>query len=219
MKRQYRHWRLRSGDVNRGADGNLVVDLDDVRHGHADAAVGGRRAQGPDLRGAVDARAVEDAEPARLQRVVGGTAGDDLPGQAAGPRRVRHAPGRVHGLVLHVVEPGGRLEPDLPDRDRVGLDQLQLLVDAQLEVAPVDGDDRRVLAGQVVDPDLRLGLLHPGLDDAFGRRVGQLVADGVLQRRLVERHAGLAAHLVEPAAREVDLGAGGGALDLALHAL
>ena len=81
----------------------------------------------PTSRGAVDAGAVEDPEPARLERVVGRAAGDHLAGEVAGPVAVRHVPGRVHRLVLDVVEPGRRLEPDLPDGDLVGLREPQVL--------------------------------------------------------------------------------------------
>src|SRR5215207_2361732 len=117
-----------SGNVDGRPHGNLVVDVDHVRDGHADATVRGRGAERPDVGGAVDAGAVVDAEPARLQRVLRRSAWDDLPRHVTRPRRVRHVPGRVHRLVLHVVEAGRRLEPDLADGDRVGLDQLQLLV-------------------------------------------------------------------------------------------
>src|SRR3954468_1236005 len=88
------------GDVNRRTDRDLVVELDHVRDPHADAAVRGRRPDRADRVRPVDPGAGEDAHPARLERVVRGSTGDDLPGQRPGPRAVRHVPGRVHGLVL-----------------------------------------------------------------------------------------------------------------------
>src|SRR3954447_7882231 len=66
------------GDVNRRTDGNLVIQLDDVRYPHADAAVGRGGPDRPDRVGPVDAGAVEDAHPARLERVVRRPARDHL---------------------------------------------------------------------------------------------------------------------------------------------
>src|ERR687886_1593187 len=65
------------GDVNRRTDRHLVVELDDVRDAHADAAVRRRGADRADRVRAVDARPVEDAQPARLERVVRRPARDD----------------------------------------------------------------------------------------------------------------------------------------------
>src|SRR3954468_7073137 len=141
------------GDVNRRTNWHLVVEVDHVRDPHPDASV---RRGGPDRAarvGAVDAGAVEDAHPARLERVVRCAAGDHLARQRPGPRAVRHAPGRVHGLVLDVVEPRRGLEPDLANGDRVGLRRLELLVERQLERVAVD-DDRRA------EPLLEVGVRH-----------------------------------------------------------
>src|SRR3982750_936066 len=55
-------------DVDRRAERDLVVELDHVRDRHADAPVRGRRAERCDLVGAVDAGAVVEAHPARLER-------------------------------------------------------------------------------------------------------------------------------------------------------
>src|SRR3954453_4092821 len=128
------------GDVNRRTDRDLVVELDHVRDPHPDAAVRGRFPGGADRVRAVDAGAVEDAHPARLERVVRRSAGDHLARERTRPRAVRHVPGRIHGLVLDVVEPGRRLEADLADRDRVRLGRLELLVERELERAAVDHD-------------------------------------------------------------------------------
>src|SRR4051812_22826744 len=144
------------GDVNRRTDRDLVVELDHVGDPHPDAAMRGRRANRADRVRAVDAGAVEDAQPARLERVVRRAAGDDLARERARPRAVRHAPCRVHGLVLDVVEPGRRLEADLADGDRVGLGRLELLVQRELERAAVD-DDRRP------EPLLEVGFSDPRL--------------------------------------------------------
>jgi len=84
-------------------------------------------AQRVGLVGAVDARSVEDAHPARLERVVRPRR-HDLAGQVAGPGAVRDRPGRVLRLVLDVVEPGRGVEAHRADRDRVRLDERQLLV-------------------------------------------------------------------------------------------
>jgi len=65
----------------------------------------------------VDAGAVVDADPARLERI-GRARRYDLTGQAARPGGVRHVPGGVDLLVLRVVEAGGSLETLLADRDR-----------------------------------------------------------------------------------------------------
>src|SRR6185436_1389330 len=96
-------------DVDRRADVDLVVELDDVGDVHADAAVRGGRADRAVRGGPVDARAGVDAHPARLDRVVRARR-DDLAGQVAGPGRVGHVPGRVDLFVLDLVEAGGRLQ-------------------------------------------------------------------------------------------------------------
>src|SRR5215218_9017753 len=83
--------RTRSGrpaeltDVDGRADGNPVVELDHVRDQHADAAVRRRGADRARRVGAVDPGAVEDPEPARLERVLGRAAGDHRAGQVPRP--------------------------------------------------------------------------------------------------------------------------------------
>src|SRR5215217_6680982 len=72
-------------DVDRRADVDLVVELDDVGNQHADAAVGGGAADRARRVGSVDAGAVEDAHPARLERVLGHAARDHLTRDVAGP--------------------------------------------------------------------------------------------------------------------------------------
>src|SRR3954452_18143679 len=68
------------GDVNRRTHRHLVVELDDVGDPHADAAVRGGGPDRADGVRAVDPGPVEDAHPARLERVVRRPAGDDLAG-------------------------------------------------------------------------------------------------------------------------------------------
>ena len=65
--------------------------------------------------GAVDAGAVVDAHPARLERVLGARPGSTLPARRP-PSRSSARPGGVDRLVLDVVEPGRRLEADLRRR-------------------------------------------------------------------------------------------------------
>src|SRR5687767_7866461 len=101
-----------SADVDGGSDGDLVVELDHVRDGHAHAAVGGGAAKRTGVVGPVDPGAVIDAHPARLERVVGRAAGNHLAGEVAGPVRVRDAPGRVDRLVLNRVLAGRGVEAD-----------------------------------------------------------------------------------------------------------
>src|SRR5215210_439526 len=169
-------------DVDRRADGDLVVELDDVRDPHADAAVRRRRADRVDRIGAVDPGAVEDAHPARLERVLRRAAGHDRPGQLAGPVAVRHVPGRVHGLVLDVVQARRRLEADLPDRDAVRLGGLELRVERQLERVAVHDDDRAVALVEVARADLRLELAGARDERAVGGRRDQRPADVAVQQ-------------------------------------
>src|SRR5215216_3867746 len=150
------------GDVNGRADGNPVVELDHVRDQHADAAVRRRGADRARRVGAVDPGAVEDPEPARLERVLGRAAGDHRAGQVPRPVGVRHAPRGVDRLVLDVVEARWRLQPDLADGDSVGLRGLEVLVERELEAGPVDEQDRRILLGQLIGGHLRLDDLDVG---------------------------------------------------------
>ena len=142
-------------------------------------------------------------EPARLERVVGRAAGDHLAGQVAGPVAVRHVPGRVLRLVLHVVEAGRRLEADLADRDLVGLREPQVLEVAQPEArrgrrsrrtgyfcAELGGRDLR-LARPCTWPRTRArraGRDQRGLDrraQAASRRRFSPVCDGIAGRLAV----------------------------------
>ena len=88
-------------------------------------------------------------EPARLQRVLGRAARDDRAGQVARPVAVRHVPGRVHRLVLDVVEPGRGVEAHGAHGDRVLLLELQVLVEPELEVVAVGHQQDRVLRRQL----------------------------------------------------------------------
>src|SRR5512133_2181912 len=110
----------------------------------------------------MDPSTVEDAHPARFERVRWSWR-NHLPRKRAGPGAVRDVPGRVDLLVLDGIYAHGRLEPDLPDRNRVAPREAEVAVDAQREVAAVDRDIRRVLVVQRRDRDLRV-------DDA-GRNV------------------------------------------------
>ena len=103
----------------------------------------------------MDADAVGDAQPARLERVVRRAAGDRLPGQRARPRRVGHVPGRVDLLVVDRVQAGRRVQSRHADRDRVALGDLQVLEQPQREVRAVDRDDRPVHARDARRVDLR----------------------------------------------------------------
>ena len=67
-------------------DRDALEQVDHVGHVHADAAVRRARADRVVLAGAVDADAVGDAHPARLQRVGGAAALDGGALQLAGPR-------------------------------------------------------------------------------------------------------------------------------------
>src|SRR5215207_11198998 len=70
-------------DQDLGTDGDPRVQVLDVGDVHPDAAVRRARADRPVLGGPVDADAVGDPEPARLERVVRRPARDDLALEAA----------------------------------------------------------------------------------------------------------------------------------------
>ena len=114
--------RSRLVDVDRRADGTCVVELDRrpgsrMRMQPCEAAVPIE----PSRVGAVDAGAVVDAHPARLERVLGPPPGMTLPASLPAQSEFGHVPGRVDRLVLDRVEAGGRLEAGLADGDAVGL--------------------------------------------------------------------------------------------------
>ena len=67
---------------------------------------------------------------------------DRLAGEVPGPGGFRHVPGRVFFLFLDLVEAFRRFQPFLADRDGVGLGQLQVLPEAQGEVARGRGSGR-----------------------------------------------------------------------------
>src|SRR3954454_18517171 len=190
-------------DVNRRTDRNLVVELDDVGDPHADAAVRRRGADRADVVGPVDAGAGEDAHPARLERVVRRAARDHLTGQRSRPRAVRDVPGGVHRLVLDVVEPRRRLETDLADRDRVGLDRLQVLVERQPERAAVDDDGGLEALLDLLRRDLRLQLARARDERPVGGARDDRPADLAVQGRRADREADAAARRVR--ARRVQL--------------
>src|SRR4051812_6581044 len=125
-------------DEDRGLHRHLVVELLYVRHRHADAAVGRGRAQRSDVRRAVDAGAVEDAHPARLEWVLRNAPRNHLAGEVAGPGALRDMPGGIDRLVLDVVEARRGVEAHLADCDLVRLPQLEVLEVAQPELATVD---------------------------------------------------------------------------------
>src|SRR5205823_3674022 len=105
-------------DEDRVADADLVEQLDHVGDRHPDAAVRAGGAERARLFGAVDARAVRDAHPARLDGVLR-PGRDRLPGELPGPGAVRHVPGRVDLLVLDAVATCRRLETLHADGDLV----------------------------------------------------------------------------------------------------
>src|SRR5215203_7104666 len=92
------------GDVDGRPYRHPLVQRDHIWNRHPDAAMGGGGAQRAELVGAMDPGAVEDPEPAGLERILRRPAGDDRARERAGPGAVRHGPGRVHSLVLDVVE-------------------------------------------------------------------------------------------------------------------
>src|SRR3712207_1534485 len=154
------------------------------------------------------AGAVVDAEPARLDRV-GGARRDDRAGERARPVAVRHAPGRVHGLVLDAVHAGRSVVADLADRDRIRPFQLELPVEAELEVVAVDHEQPRVLGRK-----LRAGDLGP--DDPDGRLHDAAGAGHVQALRhalpdLRPQHPYPWPHLVPDEGRAVELDVAGGA--------
>ena len=106
----------RLGDVDRRADVDLVVELLDVRDVHADAAV--RAAEPIEPSSAVPWMPAPSKMP--IQRALIGfprPRRDHLAGEIARPGRVGHVPGGIDRLVLDVVEPRRRLQPDLADGD------------------------------------------------------------------------------------------------------
>src|SRR5215211_5105107 len=123
----------------------------------------GGRAERGDVVRAVDARPVEDAHPARLQRVVGRPTRNRLPGEIAGPIGVRDTPGGVDRLVFDVVDASRRVEANGAHCDGVGLGELQVLPQAELEVRAIDGEVDGVLLREVSGGDLGLDLLDFGL--------------------------------------------------------
>src|SRR3984893_19428474 len=102
----------------------------------------------------MDAGAVEEAEPARLDRI-GRPRRDDAAGECARPRTVRNVPGRVERLVVDRVLPGGRLEACATHGDPVGLHELQALVKTEREGLAADEDVRAVMPGQRCRPPAR----------------------------------------------------------------
>ena len=139
-----------------------------------------------------------------LSGLFGAPPGMTWPARLPVHARVRHAPGRVHGLVLDVVEPGGRLEPLLADGDVVGLGQLEVLPQVQLEAAALDREDHRVLLGELVGRDLRLDVLRPGSERPLRAGRGDRVVDLPAQHRGLEGDAVLALDLAEARRGERD---------------
>src|SRR3954465_3292674 len=82
-------------DVDRRADIDPVVEVDDVGNVHPHAAVRGRGADRVVLVGPVEADPAGDADPAFAERVLRRPAGDDGPRKLTGPGRIRNAPDRV----------------------------------------------------------------------------------------------------------------------------
>src|ERR671919_1362455 len=72
-------------DQDRRADRHARIQVDDVGDAHPDAAVRRAGADRVLRRGAVDADAAGDPEPARLQRILERPALDDLVAVGAGP--------------------------------------------------------------------------------------------------------------------------------------
>ena len=125
------------------------------------------------------------------QRALSGFSGTPpgitLPARSPAQSLLRHVPGRVDRLVLHVVDAGRGLEADLAHRDLVGLGQLQVLEQAQREVGAVDGHDRRVLPGQVGRGHLRLHDLHAARARCARRRSSRARPGPTRRRRRASR--------------------------------
>src|SRR6266513_1134639 len=84
-----------SSDGDGSVQRHLREELLDVRNRHPDAAVRGRSTERRDFVRAVNAGAVVEAEPARLDRVLG-TGWDHTSRKVACPGAVRHVPRWVH---------------------------------------------------------------------------------------------------------------------------
>ena len=153
------------------ADLDAVVEIDHVRNRHSHASVRRGRAERGELIRAMDAGAVEDPDPARLQRIRR-DGWNHLPCQAARPGRVGHMPGGVDLLVLGVVEAGRGLEALLADGDRVALLELQVVIEAQGEVRAVDVDVARIRLREILLADVRLGLVDAVISPALTARPG-----------------------------------------------
>src|SRR5919197_2821150 len=179
-----------SDDEDRRVEGHTPVELLDVGDGHADAAVGCRGAERADVIGAVDALAVVEAHPTRLQRVIGRARRDGAARERARPRLLWDVPRRIDDLALDLVAAGARLESDPADRDGIGLAQPQVVIEAQLLARSVDADDPPIAMGELAQRDARPARDRGGrLDDAIGVRRGQLGADGRDERALAHCHA------------------------------
>ena len=159
----------------------------------------------------MDARAVVEAHPAGLERILR-PGRDDLAREAAGPSVVRHVPGRVDLLVVDGVGPGRRLQPLHPDGDGVALCELQVLPQAQGELAAVDGDERRIARGEVGGRDARLRPPHRRPQRRPPAAV-DLVLDHVAKPRLLHAHPVLPSDLDERTGRGLYRRVLGGAVD------
>src|ERR671935_473361 len=115
----------------------------------------------------MDADAVHEADPARLERVLGARR-NETACQLSCPGAVRDVPGWIDHLLVDVVQAGGCVESDHPDRDRIGLRAVQALEEAELETLAIDGDHCRVTAGQLADGDRRRRPTTGGDDGSAG---------------------------------------------------
>src|SRR5215211_1620509 len=195
-------------DVERRVQRNAVVEVDHVRHSHADTAVRSGAADRGRVGRAVDPRAVPETHPARLERILRIARRDDRPGEVARPGLLRDVPSGIDRLRPDLIETGGCLEPDPPDGDAVGLDELLLDEIAQLLPAAADRDEEAEALLQLARRYLWTQDACGKLERAHRLRVEQSLLDCGSERRLSHRHT-------VPRWPDANTGKGGFALALA----
>ena len=160
-----------------------------------------------------------DAEPARLERVVGRAARDRPARVGPSPRLVRGVPRGVDLLALDPEQAARRVEAGLADRDAVGLGVPEALEEPELEAVAVDREDGVVrapdlLRGRVraVGVELRLQLARQG-------GLGKGLVDRARELVLVDRAPDLPLAQEDLGQRDAHVGVLGLARDLAVDAV
>ena len=97
-----------------------------------------------------------------------GPGGIDCPASEPAQAEFGNVPGRVFRHFLDFVETFGRFEAFLPDRDGVGLGQLQVLPEPQRVGGAVEGQVARVLGRDFAAGHLRLHRVGAGGDRVVG---------------------------------------------------